>query len=220
MAEKYSGKVMDRRYKGDAVDITYSLKRCIHAEQCIHNLSAVFDKNRRPWIITGAASADEVARVVPLCPSGALHFEGKNGSTESIPEVNRILLWEHGPLQVHGEVEVSGSTVELQGETRATLCRCGGSANKPFCDNAHLTNDFQAPDVTMEWGEETNRAGGKLHITVEANGPYLVSGEVTIINAAGAVIFSGSEVWLCRCGGSSNKPFCDSTHERIGFQAE
>ena len=38
MTEKYTGKANDRRYKGEQIDITYNVKRCIHAELCVHHL--------------------------------------------------------------------------------------------------------------------------------------------------------------------------------------
>ena len=57
-------------------------------------------------------------------------------------------------------------------------------------------------------------------ITVRNNGPYLVSGQIRIVDANGNEIPVDREtVALCRCGGSTKKPFCDGTHSRIGFQA-
>lgn len=51
------------------------------------------------------------------------------------------------------------------------------------------------------------------------NGPLEVTGNFTITGSDGAPIDVKSPVYLCRCGGSSNKPFCDGTHNRIGFNA-
>lgn len=53
------------------------------------------------------------------------------------------------------------------------------------------------------------------------NGPYRVSGPATLIDPLGneIPIAEGTAVSLCRCGGSINKPFCDGTHSRLGFQA-
>ena len=52
------------------------------------------------------------------------------------------------------------------------------------------------------------------------NGPYLVDGEVDILDPEGnKVDVDKSPIALCRCGASSNKPFCDGTHSKIGFQA-
>ena len=57
-------------------------------------------------------------------------------------------------------------------------------------------------------------------ITVRDNGPYLVKGPVTILDADGTQHTSEREVVaLCRCGGSTTKPFCDGTHSKVGFEA-
>jgi CDGSH-type Zn-finger protein len=57
-------------------------------------------------------------------------------------------------------------------------------------------------------------------ITVSENGPYVVQGPITLTGHDGSSIdVSGrSAIALCRCGGSTNKPFCDGTHSKIGFQ--
>lgn len=56
-------------------------------------------------------------------------------------------------------------------------------------------------------------------IAIRPNGPYLVSGAVSLLDENGAPInLEGRDkVALCRCGGSTNKPFCDGTHSKIGF---
>jgi CDGSH-type Zn-finger protein len=59
-----------------------------------------------------------------------------------------------------------------------------------------------------------------VQITVRENGPYLVRGPIALKDADGNEYTIEREVIaLCRCGGSTNKPFCDATHSRIGFQA-
>lgn len=57
-------------------------------------------------------------------------------------------------------------------------------------------------------------------IKCRENGPYLVKGPITIIDAdENHYPFEGDSVALCRCGGSSTKPFCDGTHRTNGFSA-
>jgi CDGSH-type Zn-finger protein len=62
----------------------------------------------------------------------------------------------------------------------------------------------------------------EVTIQVRANGPYKVTGPVTVVDAEGREfeLPPGSAIALCRCGHSSNKPFCDSTHKQIGFEAD
>ena len=56
-------------------------------------------------------------------------------------------------------------------------------------------------------------------ITISENGPYVVKGAIDLLYQGGAPVqTSGDTVFLCRCGGSTNKPFCDGTHSKIGFQ--
>jgi CDGSH-type Zn-finger protein len=60
-----------------------------------------------------------------------------------------------------------------------------------------------------------------LMIQVRKNGPYKISGPISIVDAEGVPfeLPPGSSVVLCRCGHSQNKPFCDATHREIGFEA-
>jgi CDGSH-type Zn-finger protein len=62
----------------------------------------------------------------------------------------------------------------------------------------------------------------ELTITVRDNGPYKISGPITIVDAEGVPfeLPPGNAVVLCRCGHSKNKPFCDATHRQIGFEAD
>jgi CDGSH-type Zn-finger protein len=60
-------------------------------------------------------------------------------------------------------------------------------------------------------------------VTIKAtrNASYRVSGPITLLDADGnPLTFEGDEVWLCRCGHSESKPFCDGSHARVGFQSE
>lgn len=63
---------------------------------------------------------------------------------------------------------------------------------------------------------------GDVSIEVRENGPYKVSGPITVVDFAGNEfqIPDGSAVALCRCGHSENKPFCDGTHKRVGFASD
>lgn len=62
----------------------------------------------------------------------------------------------------------------------------------------------------------------EVTISVRENGPLKVTGPVTILDAEGREfeLPAGSSIVLCRCGHSSNKPFCDTTHKQVGFIAD
>ncbi len=221
MTEQPTAGKNDKRYTGDQIDVTYNVRRCIHFAACVRQLPAVFDRSGRPWVKANNAPADQIAEVVMMCPSGALHFERKDGSmSEAARPENTIRVWEDGPLEFVGDLSIIKADTEVRAETRATLCRCGESTNKPFCDNSHIKTGFQSEDTEQRPIEASELAGGKLTVTVEANGPYDVQGRVQIFNHAGALLYSGDHVRLCRCGFSSERPFCDGTHLRIQFQGD
>jgi CDGSH-type Zn-finger protein len=64
-------------------------------------------------------------------------------------------------------------------------------------------------------------AEGEVTITVRPNGPLRVEGPIKLVDSDGKVLDLGGKpaISLCRCGASVNKPFCDGTHSKIGFQA-
>lgn len=213
-----------KTYSSDEIDITYDIPRCIHAAECVKRLSSVFDTNKRPWIQPEHATADEAATVIHLCPSGALHYTRKDGgSSEPTPDENTIRIVANGPVYVRGQLALQatdGST--LLEDTRIALCRCGKSENKPLCDNSHIEAGFEATDnLAANVGKSAEALGqGALIISTTNNGPLLLNGPYTITSSDGTTMYKGDKGALCRCGGSSNKPFCDGTHRKIGFQAE
>jgi len=210
-----------REYTGENINVTFDAKRCIHAKECVNGLPAVFDTDKRPWVQPENAAADDLAAVVMRCPTGALHFERKDGAPgEPTPDANTVTIAADGPLYVRGDVTLqTGGDPALQ-DTRVALCRCGDSANKPFCDNSHIEAGFKDAGTPQasELGADENANDG-LQITPAPDGPLLVNGNFEIITALGQVSFRGEKAALCRCGASSNKPFCDGTHKAVGFQA-
>jgi CDGSH-type Zn-finger protein len=104
-------------------------------------------------------------------------------------------------------------------ETRLALCRCGASAHKPFCDNSHRKIAFSAPGTVETSCEDDAATGGPLAINLSEKGPVLLNGNFEIVGAQDGSRYCGNRGALCRCGHSENKPFCDGTHKRIGFEA-
>jgi uncharacterized Fe-S cluster protein YjdI len=133
-----------RQYVGDGIVVGWEPSRCIHAERCVGGLPGVFDPTRRPWIDPSGVDGAEVAEVIRHCPSGALTYEVVDRSIGAeVHEGVAVTIMPGGPLAVRGTMTLrtpDGSEVTTQ---RATLCRCGGSANKPFCDGTHRTNGFE-----------------------------------------------------------------------------
>ncbi|HEY7293737.1 MAG TPA: (4Fe-4S)-binding protein [Dehalococcoidia bacterium] len=134
-----------RVYSTDAIEVHWDASRCIHSARCIAGLPRVFDPRRRPWIVLEGAEADRVAEVISRCPSGALHFRRLDGGPQEQPDEPPVAVpVPNGPLYLRGELRIETADGELIAEdTRMALCRCGGSANKPFCDNTHMRTGFR-----------------------------------------------------------------------------
>lgn len=212
-------------YPGEKITIHYDLKRCIHSAECTRGLSSVFDINRKPWIDPNGAEADAIAEVITRCPTGALHFERKDkGPGEVAPNSHTISVGADGPLYLRGDFEVMDADGHvLLKDTRIALCRCGASKNKPLCDNTHKKVSFQAPGSLGENFAKTVESDDiekTIAIKATAHGPLMIKGHVELVSADGQVRYQGNRMALCRCGGSSNKPFCDGTHAKIGFSGE
>jgi CDGSH-type Zn-finger protein len=130
-----------------------------------------------------------------------------------------------GPLDFRGQIEIDAEDGQaIFSDTRASICRCGASQNKPLCDGGHAKISFSdaglaAPAADGDAGASGSGNGDAMKISPRLNGPLHVQGNLQIENARGEVIFRGDDAWLCRCGGSKNKPFCDGTHKAIGFRS-
>ncbi|MFV1885213.1 MAG: CDGSH iron-sulfur domain-containing protein [Balneola sp.] len=211
-------------YESDEIKVTWDKFKCIHAAECVHGLPGVFNIDEDPWIQPGKEAADKVAEVIERCPSGALQYRRKDGNKEeSVPEKNELTIIENGPLYLKGNITIQNREGEVFAkETRAAFCRCGMSSNKPYCDNSHIKADFKAgtqynPERLLL--EETSEEGGELLVTLNPNASFLVEGNYTV-NGSGQTVSTQKKMSYCRCGASSNKPFCDGAHKAVGFSSE
>jgi uncharacterized Fe-S cluster protein YjdI/CDGSH-type Zn-finger protein len=135
-------------YRGRDIEVSFDLDVCVHIGECLRGQPEVFKLNRRPWILSDLADADEVAEIVRLCPSGALQYKRLDGGPEEDPDGStKVTPIRDGPLLVTGKIEVRREDGTLETLPRATLCRCGQSQHKPFCDNQHLAVGFRAPGL-------------------------------------------------------------------------
>jgi uncharacterized Fe-S cluster protein YjdI/CDGSH-type Zn-finger protein len=142
--------VARRTYQGSEIEVSFDLDVCIHAAECVRGLPAVFDRDRRPWIVPDNAAAAEVARVIDLCPSGALQYRTPDVSAGTRPASTvTVTPIENGPVIVQGEFVVRRADGTQETLRRAALCRCGHSSNKPFCDNSHGAHAFQAAGMPI-----------------------------------------------------------------------
>lgn len=134
-----------KEYVNGDLTVVWKPAKCIHSGICVKTLPQVYDPNAKPWIKAENASIDELKAQIAQCPSGALTYRmaGETASGNSGTEATNVSLVENGPLMVAGTIEITypdGSRVQRQKNT--AFCRCGASADKPFCDGTHRKVGF------------------------------------------------------------------------------
>lgn len=136
-----------RNYPGKEITVHDNRKICSHAAECVNNLSSVFKLGSRPWINPDASKMNDIIDVVRRCPSGALSYS-IDGVEYRDPEEQRnpiVTVLKNGPYHITGGIELIGENIQFgEGASKEhyTLCRCGASENKPFCDGAHKSSKF------------------------------------------------------------------------------
>ena len=210
------------QYPGDKATVSWNRKLCIHIGECGRAKGDLFVGGRDPWCQPDVSSTDEVVDVVDRCPTGALTVEFADGSYEETPDdENTVMVAYNGPLFVRGDLHIEDAPAEAPGlKTRAALCRCGKSRNKPYCDNSHEKDGFSDYGAVGETGSDDAASGGQLAIKPIADGPLMLTGNLTIKSSSSRDAWRGDRVALCRCGESANKPFCDGAHKRVGFKSD
>jgi CDGSH-type Zn-finger protein/uncharacterized Fe-S cluster protein YjdI len=202
--------------EGKKVKILFDGKKCIHSRGCVLSRPDVFVPNvEGEWIHPDAATPEEIAELAHNCPSGAINYQMKDGmGSEKPPLVNLLRIRENGPYALHGALKIEGEEPAF----RATLCRCGHSKNKPYCDGAHAIEKFEATGevLPVEFSALSER-GGDVSIKPKKNGPLIVSGSLEIVTGTGKTVNKVEKTFLCRCGHSANKPYCDGTHSKVNF---
>ena len=212
-------------YASPEVVIRYDPALCIHARECVRGAPLVFDPDARPWIRPERGEADHLAQVVHRCPTGALTLRFVDGRDAEAPEAhNSATLAADGPIYLRGRIVYHGGThANVVEYTRIALCRCGASRNKPFCDNSHRRAEFSdagrcaSPNKPLPGADNPQPCSGPLSVEPTPNGPLKVEGWVEFRAVDGSTYVAGAKCWLCRCGHSQTKPFCDGSHKRVGF---
>lgn len=204
--------------RGKDVIVHFDGKRCIHARHCVLGRPDVFVPNAEgEWIHPDEASAEEVAFIARQCPSGAITYERLDGAPgEPPPRVNTVRIRENGPLAFNAPLTIAGEDAGL----RATLCRCGRSKRKPYCDGSHGEGFVASGECAGKSSQALTARDGEVNIEPQKNGPLKVSGNLEIVSGTGRTLDRCTHAWLCRCGESQNKPYCDGSHKKIGFEAE
>lgn len=136
-----------KEYTNGEVTVIWKPDLCIHSENCFKGLPHVFNPANRPWVNVEGAGTTKIVEQIKKCPSGALsyHMNKEEGKSEDQIEDEQIVeVAPNGPLMVYGNLKVKFPDGTAQTKNRVTaFCRCGASANKPFCDGSHKKIGFE-----------------------------------------------------------------------------
>ena len=139
-------------------------------------------------------------------------------------EINEgsITIRPDGPYRVEGGVPLEGPDGQAYELKPAySLCRCGQSSNKPYCDGTHKECGFVGAESADSAGSGEAAVAGEVRaalIHVVRDGPYEVIGVPSLTFSDGRVCQRRPYYRLCRCGASKSKPFCDDSHVEVGFR--
>ncbi len=145
-SNKQERRTEDKResYRGGQITIHDNRGVCAHAGVCTDMLAAVFRIKQEPWIDADGATTGEIIAAIKSCPSGALSYSMEADSQVEINAEPSIRIAENGPYEVSGGVELDDANWgEGASKSEYTLCRCGASKNKPFCDGSHWEANFR-----------------------------------------------------------------------------
>lgn len=131
-------------YQSRRITIHDNRSICAHAGLCTEGLDSVFKYKSEPWIDPAGGAVEAIIETVHRCPSGALSYtldEVEGGDQQREPA---ITVTKDGPYAVVGGAQLlEPSWAQGASTERYTLCRCGGSKNKPFCDGTHWSIGFK-----------------------------------------------------------------------------
>jgi CDGSH-type Zn-finger protein/truncated hemoglobin YjbI/uncharacterized Fe-S cluster protein YjdI len=203
--------------KGEALTLVFAPHLCIHSRHCVLEAPDVFRANTPgDWIFPDAIAAAKLSAVIRNCPSGALTYRNAASDiVETPPPVNLLKSRENGPLALTGELYIGDAGEPV---TRRTLCRCGASRNKPFCDGSHAEINFIASGEPPSGDlRPLETRDGPVRVNLMPDGPIEIIGSIECVSGTGRTFDKTTHTLLCRCGGSTIKPYCDGTHSLNGF---
>jgi uncharacterized Fe-S cluster protein YjdI len=134
-----------KKYSNGDITIVWQPGLCIHSKLCWKNLQGVFDPVKRPWINVNGAATENIIEQVDKCPSKALsYYRNDEFKEEQTPDTENIIeVLPGGPLLVHGNIAIKDTGGNKIRRNKVTaFCRCGASANKPYCDGSHINAGF------------------------------------------------------------------------------
>jgi CDGSH-type Zn-finger protein/uncharacterized Fe-S cluster protein YjdI len=202
-------------YENEKIRVSFDGAKCAHAGFCFGELHDVFDGDNNPPINLAGGTIEEIIRVVEKCPSSALVYKRLDDGPDELTELSvTATIIPGGPLALRGELKLGDAKY-----SRLTLCRCGKSQQKPFCDGSHKQHSFDDNQTVSVEDIGTSPEPGPVSLKAIPNGPVYLDGTVRFRTIQDANLCQRDKAAICRCGASKTKPFCDGSHKSIGFEA-
>lgn len=145
-----------KKYTNGEITVVWKPDLCTHVAYCFMELPEVFDPSNLPWVNPKGASTERIIAQVNRCPTGALTFfrnaevapatvsaDVNTDAGENPPISVKLKMLPNGPILVSGNTIVVHSDGRQEVKTEMySLCRCGHSKKKPYCDGSHAGTDF------------------------------------------------------------------------------
>ena len=130
-----------QNYEGKEITINFNRSICAGSGECVHRLSSVFKSgDGNNWIFPDKDKSEKIIKTIKACPSGALSYSIKGKTDIDSRSEPKVSVVKNGPYRVEG-IKLEGRPIPTNfSETKYTLCRCGYSKNKPYCDYSHAQN--------------------------------------------------------------------------------
>lgn len=133
-----------RDYAGKSITIHDNRGLCAHAGVCTDRLPSVWRMGQSPWIDPDGGDVEAIIAVIQACPSGALSYTLNGVEHRDCDNPAAICISKNGPYVVTGSIDLEDVDFgEGVSREHYTLCRCGASKNKPFCDGSHWDAGFE-----------------------------------------------------------------------------
>ncbi len=132
-----------RESEGKDLTVVDNPNVCCHAGECVSGAEDVFFSWEGDVRVStpDGASAQQVIDTIRKCPSGSLAYKLKGELQDQFFSTAEIQILKDGPIAVRGGI-VLNHDAQPATTSHYTLCRCGHSKNKPFCDGAHSDAGF------------------------------------------------------------------------------
>lgn len=134
---------LQKEYTNGEVTVVWKPKLCFHSAVCVNGLPNVFKPKEKPWINIDSVNSDQLISQIKECPSGALTYYLNNQEEKMDQNLEvKAQIVANGPILVKGPISITHSNGDVEQKEQVAFCRCGASANKPFCDGKHKVEGF------------------------------------------------------------------------------